>query len=98
MVPLLAVLVATATAADSHDLILNRISQTAFPNARCLDGTAPAFYFRPGRGVTGARSLILFLEGGGWCYPDDIQQPCSPPSSHCTANCHIRAGTHGGSR
>jgi len=31
--------------------------------------------------------------GGGWCYPSDIQQPCEPSSSHCTANCHIRANT-----
>jgi hypothetical protein len=35
---------------------------------------------------------------GGWCYPSDVQQPCSPPSSHCSANCHIRANsTHGSS-
>lgn len=34
----------------------------------------------------------------GRCYPSDVQQPCEPSSSHCTANCHIRANsTHGSS-
>lgn len=34
--------------------------------AVCLDGSAPVYYFRPGFG-SGAKSYILFLEGGGWC-------------------------------
>lgn len=74
----------------SLDLHLNLISQSKYPHAKCLDGTAPAYYWRSGVG-SGEKSLILFFEGGGWCYPSDIQQPCSPPSSHCSANCHIRA-------
>lgn len=35
-------------------------------DAVCLDGSPPGYYWRPGHG-TGARSWILFLEGGGWC-------------------------------
>ena len=42
-------------------------------------------------------SLIIFLQGGGWCYLSEIQQLCEPASSHCTANCHIRASTSTGS-
>eukprot|EP01048_Picozoa_sp_COSAG05_P027607 COSAG05_NODE_8136_length_733_cov_1.082019_1_plen_164_part_01 len=34
--------------------------------AVCLDGSAPAYYWRPGSG-SGAKSWVLFLEGGGWC-------------------------------
>lgn len=34
--------------------------------ARCLDGSPPVYYFRPGYGQ-GSKSYILFLEGGGWC-------------------------------
>ena len=76
---------------------LRLINQTLYPHARCLDGSAPAYYWRDGRGARGAKSLVLFLEGGGWCYPSDIQQPCEPKSSHCGANCHIRAAMGGGS-
>ena len=34
--------------------------------AGCLDGSAPGFYFRPGRG-TGAQKYLLWSHGGGWC-------------------------------
>jgi hypothetical protein len=36
------------------------------PDAVCLDGTRPVYYFRPGSG-SGALSFTVFLEGGGWC-------------------------------
>lgn len=78
------------------DFSLHSIPQKEYPHAKCLDGTPPAFYWRAGRD-SGARSLIFFLQGGGWCYPSDIQQPCYPSTSHCTANCHIRANTTTGS-
>jgi hypothetical protein len=34
--------------------------------ARCLDGSAPIYYFRAGSG-SGVNSFQLFFEGGGWC-------------------------------
>ena len=34
--------------------------------ARCLDGSAAAYYFRPGTG-SGANKWIVFHQGGGWC-------------------------------
>lgn len=34
--------------------------------ALCLDGSAPAFYYRPGVGA-GANKWLLHLQGGGWC-------------------------------
>jgi hypothetical protein len=86
-----------ASSASSTDFALNRIPETTYPHAKCLDGTAPAYYWRDGVGADKGKSLIIFLEGGGWCYPSDIQQPCEPSSSHCTANCHIRAKSAGGS-
>jgi len=78
---------------------LHLINQTVHPHARCLDGSAPAYYWRDGRGVRGAKSLVLFLEGGGWCFPSDIQQPSGPSLTHNNsgANCHIRAASDSGS-
>jgi len=38
--------------------------------AVCLDGTAPGYYFRAGSG-SGAKSWIVHMEGGGWCYDED---------------------------
>ena len=34
--------------------------------AGCLDGSAPGFYFRPGRGAD-AKKFLLWSHGGGWC-------------------------------
>lgn len=91
------VVLATVALSSARDLslALRRISQAAHPHARCLDGTPPAYYYRDGEG-SGARSLIFFMEGGGWCYPSEIQQQCSK-TSHCSANCHIRANSDHGS-
>lgn len=33
--------------------------------AKCLDGSMPAFYYRPGYG-SGINKFQLFFEGGGW--------------------------------
>jgi hypothetical protein len=82
---------AAAIPSSSTDFALNRISKETYPHAKCLDGSSPAYYWRPGTGADVGKSLIIFLQGGGWCYPSDIQQPCEPSSSHCSANCHIRA-------
>ena len=35
-------------------------------HARCLDGSLPAYSYRPGRG-DGAKKLMIYLQGGGWC-------------------------------
>ena len=66
-------------------LHLNKVDPSASPLAKCLDGSPPAYYFRPGVGAD-ARKVIVYLEGGGWCYPDDVQQASG-------ANCAARAKT-----
>ena len=35
-------------------------------DARCIDGSAAAYYFRAGTG-SGASKWVVFHEGGGWC-------------------------------
>jgi hypothetical protein len=40
---------------------------TAFPNARCNDGTAGTFYFRPAATAQGATRWVIQLQGGGSC-------------------------------
>jgi hypothetical protein len=42
------------------------LDAAAYPGARCLDGSAPAYYWLAGRGA-GARKWVVYLEGGGWC-------------------------------
>jgi hypothetical protein len=64
MVASLAVATSVVGAAGT-DLTLNLLSQKAYPHAKCMDGTPPGYYFREGTG-TGSKSVILFLEGGGW--------------------------------
>ena len=83
----------STTTATTTDFNLKRISPTTYPHAKCLDGTPPAYYWRDGVNDDKDSSLIIFFQGGGWCYPSEIQQPCEPTSLHCTANCHIRANT-----
>ena len=38
--------------------------------ARCIDGSTPAYYIRKGRDE-GANKWVIHFEGGGWCY--DLQ-------------------------
>lgn len=35
--------------------------------ARCLDGSPPGFYHRPGRG-SDASNFLVYSHGGSWCY------------------------------
>lgn len=64
-------------------LKLTKISQATSPKAKCIDGTAPAYYWRGGVD-DGAQKAILFLEGGGWCFPSDVLQ-------NSGSNCAYRA-------
>jgi hypothetical protein len=62
---------AGACPASSYRLVrLNRTAATAVqPDTRlaaCLDGSGPAYYFRPGVG-SDSKKLLIFLQGGGWC-------------------------------
>lgn len=43
----------------------------AFPNARCNDGSAASFYFRPAATPQGATRWVIQLQGGGGCATPD---------------------------
>ena len=44
--------------------------------ARCLDGSSPGYYFRPGAGANNGSWLLVF-QGGGWCRDAaDCAAPC----------------------
>eukprot|EP00035_Acanthoeca_spectabilis_P008138 m.149094 g.149094 ORF g.149094 m.149094 type:complete len:429 (-) comp14225_c0_seq2:181-1467(-) len=58
--------------------------------ARCLDGSPPALYHRPGRG-TDASNFLVYANGGCWCY--DFNQS---DTSDIT-NCLLRSQTYLGS-
>lgn len=52
-------------AASFDDWEVVRLEKAAAERgAICLDGTAPAYYFRPSQG---SDQWLLHLEGGGWC-------------------------------
>ena len=72
-----------ALASTQLPLNLTIIDTVASPKAKCIDGSPPAYYFRPGTG-DGAKKAILFMEGGGWCFPSEIQQASG-------ANCAYRS-------
>ena len=36
------------------DFVLHSIPQSTYPHAKCLDGSAPAYYWRDGRGELGS--------------------------------------------
>ena len=48
----------------------NRRFLSSSSEARCIDGSTPAYYIRKGRDE-GANKWVLHFEGGGWCY--DLQ-------------------------
>jgi len=49
---------------DNMSLIL--LSQSLSSGAACLDGTAPAYYFRRGY-EDGTNKWFIYHQGGGWC-------------------------------
>ncbi|CAI5963743.1 unnamed protein product [Closterium sp. NIES-64] len=51
------------TTSNSNTLILLRNNRLG---AKCLDGSPPGYYFRPGTG-SGRRKWQVYLPGGGWC-------------------------------
>jgi hypothetical protein len=53
------------------DLTRFNISQTEFPAARCNDGSAPAFYFRPAATSEARNRWVIQLNGGGGCRSAD---------------------------
>lgn len=48
-----------------------RFNLPAESEAKCLDGSQPAYYLHRGSG-SGKHKWLVFFEGGGWCY--DLQQ------------------------
>jgi hypothetical protein len=52
---------------DGRDLQRVDINLTAFPNARCNDGTGATFYVRPAATLAGRSRWVIQLQGGGGC-------------------------------
>lgn len=49
---------------------LHVINDAINEGARCLDGSAPAYYFKEGTTEKGKKNWVLFVQGGGWCYKE----------------------------
>ena len=59
-------LLSVCLAAVSGQWQLHLIDQTEYPLAKCLDGSAPGFYFSPGSNNV----FVVHTQGGGWCVSD----------------------------
>ena len=58
--------------ANGQDLQRVDLDLTAFPDARCNDGTGATFYVRPAATAAGSTRWVIQLQGGGACRtPDD---------------------------
>eukprot|EP00931_Biecheleriopsis_adriatica_P059201 TRINITY_DN35389_c0_g1_i1.p1 TRINITY_DN35389_c0_g1~~TRINITY_DN35389_c0_g1_i1.p1 ORF type:complete len:631 (-),score=137.02 TRINITY_DN35389_c0_g1_i1:64-1956(-) len=57
-------------------------------DARCLDGSPPAYYLQRGSGSS-SRSWLLYFQGGGWCVPQGESPPGFPES--LIDACKVRA-------
>jgi hypothetical protein len=61
--------------------VATRYPLDAYPLARCLDGSPGAYYYRPGS--NSSRSFLLFMQGGGWCYPSAAPYTPEDVDSNC---------------
>ena len=52
-------------------MVLELVSLSAFPQARCNDGS-PAAYYRPPANTEkqAAKKWMIYLKGGGYCVPE----------------------------
>jgi hypothetical protein len=73
------VLALPAVGAVNHTLVL----LSDFKEARCLDGSPGAFYWRPALASSGSGKFAIFLEGGGLC----------AHNSSCTGRSHTGLGS-----
>lgn len=66
-----------AAAADivgsSSHSIVGHLKFVDHPEAKCMDGSRPAYYLSSGSG-DGSTKWLIFFQGGGWCY--DVER-CS---------------------
>ena len=59
---------------DKNRMILEKVKENSSNKlAKCLDGSQPAYYIRKGFG-DGADKFMLYLEGGGWCYFENLEK------------------------
>jgi len=67
IVPLSTLLLLLIVQVYSTPYELFHLSETKFPQAKCLDGSQGSYYFRPGSG-SGADKWMIMMSGGGWCW------------------------------
>ena len=67
------------------ELTLRALDASAYPDARCLDGSPYKYYVRDGA----SPDFLLFFEGGGWCYDPNCP---GPTTAGTIADCQQRAG------
>ena len=75
VVSVLAALFLVSLVSGQH--YLNLVSLGEHSKARCNDGTAAVYYRQPlDSPGTGARKLLLYLQGGGFCVPGGCDHRC----------------------
>lgn len=71
-----------------HRVLLTEAAER--DGAVCLDGSAPSYFWRDGFG-SGAKSWMLFLEGGGWCAGTADQLPIFANGGGGMDSCYSRS-------
>lgn len=61
---------ADAWAKDAPERLYLLHEEERLQRGVCLDGSAPAYFFRPGWG-SGASKFLIHYEGGGWCTSEE---------------------------
>ena len=77
---------ASAVAA-SKVMQLTKLSE--YSDARCLDGSPGSYYFGSGS----SNNFLVFMNGGGWCYPSAAPYTPEDTDSNCLWRSHGRLGS-----
>ena len=59
------------------DNLLDLVSLEADPLAQCNDGTPAVYYRRPLNSEEDVRKLLIYLKGGGMCFPFGKNLKCT---------------------
>lgn len=54
---------------DQKLVVLSQAEADAY-GAKCLDGSPPAIYYSPARGVENQDNWVIYFKGGGWCWDE----------------------------
>ena len=70
----------SASSEAAPEALMQLTKLTEHSGARCLDGSPGSYYYSPGRSPD---KFLLFMAGGGWCYPSAALWTPEDTDSNC---------------